>query len=108
VPDCLLRQLRQDHGDPIEVGVEGPSFAHHVLQGDTLYSWPPSVTIIPDPPSASHKRRSRETRFFGLISNQTVIKYERDRLRFLLLTISPSGERGSTDIIYRRLLTDDM
>ena len=33
-----------------------------------------------------------EARFFGLISHQTVIKYEPDGLRFLSLTMSPSGE----------------
>src|SRR5215218_2730123 len=41
VSDCLLRQLGQDLGHPVEVGVEGLSFAHHVLEGDTLYPRPP-------------------------------------------------------------------
>ena len=36
-----LRQLRQDLGHPVEVGVERLSFAHHIREGYTIYPRPP-------------------------------------------------------------------
>ena len=68
VPDCLLRQLCQDLGHPVEVVVEGLFFAQHVFQGDTLTRVPLSATITPDSPSARASTAAVPSRLARILS----------------------------------------